>query len=168
MGKDRKEHLWLISLPLLGRTDPQLGNNAEEADRQRFGLYSILHDALVGAPNHASPGLNCHLTPLDLPSFRTGTLDLLVKASDELAVAEQRYLLVLNRIIGSMSQLLNESSNADLGLIPKSKVSLSGLLLVGNGKTPESYARNFMWNAVKYRHDIPILEILQTFNKVRH
>ena len=166
MGKDRKQHLWLISLPLPGRTDAQAGNNPEEADRMRFGLYSSLHDAMVGAPAGTSPGLHCHLTPLDLPAFRTGTLDHLVKAGDDLAMAEQRFQLVLHRIIASMSQLLNESANNELGIIPKSKVSLSGLLLLNNGKTPESYGRDFVWNAVKYRHDVPILEILETFSKV--
>jgi hypothetical protein len=165
-SKSKKSHLWLIALPLPDRAGSSRSTDPDETDRQRYGLYSTIHDALVGAPNRASPGLHCHLTPLDLPPFRTGTLDSLVKVSDEIAVSERRYEAVIQRIIGNMSQLLNMGQEEDRVLnLPKTKISLEGLMLVGD-KTPEQYSRDFAWNAIKYRNDVPLRDIIETFNQV--
>jgi hypothetical protein len=164
--KSKKSHLWLISLPLPNRAGSSRSTDPDETDRQRYGLYSTIHDALAGAPNRASPGLHCHLTPLDLPPFRTGTLDSLVKVSDDIAVSERRYEAVIQRIIGNMSQLLNMGQEEDRVLnLPKTKISLEGLMLVGD-KTPEQYSRDFAWNAIKYRNDVPLRDILEIFNQV--
>jgi hypothetical protein len=170
-------NLWLIALPL---PDRDRIVDLAEADRQRFALYSSLHDFMVGGPGASASSsssaysrqLQCVLTPLDLPPFRTGTLDSLVKASEELASGEQRVLGVLQRYIANAAQMLHviPGTMAENSITSRVKdpANLSGILMIQGDKTPESYARSFTWNGVKYRHDLSIAEILSGFLFVLH
>ncbi|KAJ2434943.1 Vacuolar ATP synthase subunit C, partial [Coemansia sp. RSA 2424] len=83
-----------------------------------------------------------------LPQFKIGTLDTLVRLSDELAKFDTAYENTTGKFIDTLRNLTNTNNSA-----------LAAHLLVED-KPVDQYIRSFAWNNSKYRSDRSLPEIV--------
>ncbi|KAJ2065166.1 Vacuolar ATP synthase subunit C [Coemansia sp. S2] len=83
-----------------------------------------------------------------LPQFKIGTLDTLVRLSDELAKFDTSYENTTGKFIDTLRNLTNTTNSA-----------LAAHLLVED-KSVDQYIRSFSWNNSKYRSDRSLPEIV--------
>ncbi|KAJ1812659.1 Vacuolar ATP synthase subunit C [Coemansia sp. RSA 2598] len=83
-----------------------------------------------------------------LPQFKIGTLDALVRLSDELGKFDAAYENTMSKFVETLR-----------GLSGSTNRQLQGQLLVDD-KPVDQYIRTFSWNNAKYRADRPLSEIV--------
>ncbi|KAJ1998338.1 Vacuolar ATP synthase subunit C [Coemansia thaxteri] len=83
-----------------------------------------------------------------LPQLKIGTLDTLVRLSDELAKFDTAYESTAGKFVDTLRSLTNSPSS-----------SLAAELTVED-KSVDQYIRSFSWNNSKYRSDRPLPEIV--------
>ncbi|KAI9188333.1 Vacuolar ATP synthase subunit C [Blastocladiella emersonii ATCC 22665] len=128
MGK-----FWLVSLPAAGNKQDRL--------------------------NHVKGALAASSSPLAdvsnfiIPDLKVGTLDSLVKLSDDLAKIDAAAEVSSNKLVDLMKTLLNGDVK-----------QVEATLVVGNRST-DDFVRSFSWNAMKYRIDKPLREIVDAIQQ---
>ncbi|KAJ1890311.1 Vacuolar ATP synthase subunit C [Kickxella alabastrina] len=90
------------------------------------------------------------LYDFSLPTFKIGTLDGLVRLSDDLAKFDTTYETTLTKFTDTLRSL-NPAITAS---------QLQAQLTVDGGKSVDQYLRTFTWDNAKYRVDRPLVEIL--------
>ncbi|KAJ1960514.1 Vacuolar ATP synthase subunit C [Dipsacomyces acuminosporus] len=85
----------------------------------------------------------------NLPTFKIGTLDTLVRLSDELAKYDTAYESTTGKFIDTLRNLTG-ASNKEIG----------SMIVVEDSKTVDQYLRTFSWNNSKYRSDKSLTEII--------
>ncbi|KAI7827293.1 hypothetical protein BX661DRAFT_193936 [Kickxella alabastrina] len=90
------------------------------------------------------------LYDFSLPTFKIGTLDGLVRLSDDLAKFDSAYETTLTKFTDTLRSL-NPTVTAS---------QLQAQLTVDGGKSVDQYLRTFAWDNAKYRVDRPLVEIL--------
>ncbi|KAJ2724088.1 Vacuolar ATP synthase subunit C [Coemansia sp. Benny D115] len=83
-----------------------------------------------------------------LPQFKIGTLDTLVRLSDDLGKFDLAYETTLGKFVDNL-RTLTGASNAQLQVA-----------LTVDGKSVDQYLRTFAWDNATYRADRPLPEIL--------
>ncbi|ORX70884.1 ATPase V1 complex subunit C [Linderina pennispora] len=92
--------------------------------------------------------VDSELYDFSLPQFRIGTLDALVRLSDELSKFDTSYESMTGKLLDTLRNLTS-ASNAEL----------SSLVTVDD-KTVDQYLKTFSWNTSKYRADRSLVEIV--------
>ncbi|EXJ82100.1 V-type H+-transporting ATPase subunit C [Capronia coronata CBS 617.96] len=96
---------------------------------------------------------NGEVIDFHVPEFKIGTLDALLRQSDELAKLEG----ICNSVVGKVGETLRNILDGD-----EEKIAMHKNV---NDKPLEQYLRSFSWNKVKYRADRPLAELIDLLTK---
>ncbi|ORZ29407.1 ATPase, V1 complex, subunit C, partial [Catenaria anguillulae PL171] len=124
---------WLISLPS--------GGNKQDK-------FQAVKSSLSGSASLAD------VSPFVIPDLKVGTLDSLVKLSDELGKMDQVAEAASNKLVDLMKTLLNNDVK-----------QVEATLTVGNRMLADDFLRSFAWNTMKYRIDKPLREIVDAIQQ---
>lgn len=135
---------WLVSFPLKSL------RNGDVSAGDRVSVVNHLRTVVAGADINAAN----HLVGLTLPELKVGTLDSLVHLADELVKLDLSYESTVSKIVETLRSCFASDPNP---------AQLKGSFKV-NGKPVAEYLRSFSWNAMKYRPDRPLKDIVETIN----
>ncbi|KAI9220570.1 vacuolar ATPase subunit C [Blastocladiella britannica] len=127
-------HFWLVSVP----------SGGNKQDR-----FATIKTALGAETSSKLADVSMFV----VPDLKVGTLDTLVKLSDELTKVDAAAESVSNKLVDLMKSLLN-------GDVKQAEATL----VVGNRGT-DDYVRSFAWNQMKYRIDKPLREIVDAIQQ---
>ncbi|KAL2104604.1 hypothetical protein VUR80DRAFT_10145 [Thermomyces stellatus] len=96
---------------------------------------------------------NASVVPLNIPSFKIGTLDALVQQADDLGKMEAACAGVVSKVADSLKSLLGGDENK---IAQHKKI---------NETSTDQYVSSFAWNKVLYRPDKPLAELVSMLQK---
>lgn len=94
------------------------------------------------------------INPLQIPSFKIGTLDSLVQQSEELAKIDTQF----QGIVSKVSEIVSNLYDGNIAQISAAKKI--------DDKSAVDYIKSFSWSSNKYRTDKPIPELVDLISKV--
>lgn len=110
-------------------------------------------DDVLGAIQRAVKSENGQASQLTIPEFMVGTLDALLRQSEELAKIEGLCKAVVAKVGDTLKNVLDGEED---------KIAMHKNV---NDKPLEQYLKTFSWNRVKFRQDKPISELLDLLQK---
>ena len=119
------------------------------------------------------PQQQCKATPFPVPQFKVGTLDSLMTVADDLEKVDSALEQSLGRLVDTVKALLEVNTSSGSGgawtdgnsdAASFASVQLKSALLVQD-KPCEIYVQEFQWNAVKYRTDRSLGEIVRSLSQ---
>lgn len=137
----------LISFPLKHRESSNI--DAALLKEDRTILFTFLQEKLSQQRDLAE------IHRIDLPDFKTGTLDVLVSSGEELARVDPMTEGILTRLVSIFKQLGADNQMRER----EGKTEAEGQLLVEDLST-EDFIRQIEWNRLKYRIDLTIPELM--------
>ncbi|KAI2635118.1 vacuolar ATP synthase-like protein subunit C 1 [Xylaria nigripes] len=96
---------------------------------------------------------NGTIVPFNIPKFKIGTLDSLVQQADDLTKLD----LACQALVAKVGDSLRSLYDGDDQKAAEQKVV--------NDKPTDQYLRSFIWNAVRYRADKPVGELVSSLQK---
>ncbi|KAK7694419.1 hypothetical protein QCA50_001605 [Cerrena zonata] len=124
---------WLLAIPQDGDAD---------------GAFQELHTKLGGSKNSAN------LSPLVIPSFKTGTLESLINLSEDLPKQDAFFTATVAKIVDTLRNLLNNDAS-----------KLSQHILVNEQPVDEYLLRDWRWNESRYGIQRGLREMLDVLIK---
>ena len=140
MGSD---NWWIISIPV----DCAKSSNGDFEDTRQQLLSKFTTD--IETSNLAD------LYPIEIPSFKVGSLDQVMEAADELQNMNRQFESSIAKIVQNIKTIVNSEDDITTSLIV-------------NQRTPDAYVKSFQWNSMKYRKERPFLEIMNNLKEERN
>ncbi|KIY63679.1 ATPase, V1 complex, subunit C [Cylindrobasidium torrendii FP15055 ss-10] len=127
---------WLISAPLNGDTEGLF----QEFSRK------VAHQAKAVPPNN--------IAPLNIPTFKTGTLDTLISLSEDLPKQEAFFTATVAKTVDTLRNLVNNDAT-----------KLAQHTVVNEDTVDEYVLRDWKWNEGRYGLHRGLRETVDTLNK---
>ncbi|KAL1921837.1 uncharacterized protein VTP21DRAFT_10479 [Calcarisporiella thermophila] len=103
------------------------------------------------------------IAQFDIPEFKIGTLDQLVLLSDDLVKYDSTFEQIVLKLVDILRNLLGSGRMSGGGTSQQNR-SVENFLSV-NEKTVDQYLKTFQWNAMKYRTDKSLSEIVELLSQ---